>query len=206
MNKTMNGKFIVFEGLDGCGKSTQLRLFADYLKENNIDFITTREPGGTPIAEKIRDIIVNENIDAITEALLFASARREHVEKVIKPALAEGKIVLCDRFVFSSLAYQGFARGLGEKYIYDINFEAIKDVIPYAIVYLDIEPMDSLKRIKSNGREVNRLDNESLDFYTKCRNGFFKLREHYKNEFLTINANQEIEKVFEDIKKGLNII
>ena len=112
-NNLKSGIFIVLEGGDGSGKTTQAKLIAEYLKNNGFSVVLTREPGGVDTAEKIRTIILNEDVDPVTEALLFASARREHLVKKVIPALNEGKIVICDRFLYSSLAYQGYARGLG---------------------------------------------------------------------------------------------
>lgn len=196
-----NGFMISVEGLDGSGKSTVLEKIRKFLENNNIEFILTREPGGTLVSEKIRNIIVNEDIDGVTEALLFASARRHHVENLIKPALKEGKLVLCDRFIDSSLAYQGCGRGLGIETIWEINKFAIGDFLPNKTIYLDIAPEDGLKRIINSNREKNRLDLQKLDFYHKNRQGFLYLANQYPERFIVINANQSPDKVFEDLKE-----
>lgn len=196
------GKFIVICGLEGSGKGTQINLIKEHFKGNN-NVIFTREPGGTNIAEKIRDIILNEDIDPLTEAYLFAAARREHIIKKIKPSLEEGKTIICDRFVYSSLVYQGLGRNLGINFIDRLNKPVIEGFYPDKIIYLDLEPEIGLERIKKNNREINRLDNEKLDFYKKCREGFLHLANNEPNKFIIINANQSEEKVFQDIKNNL---
>lgn len=196
------GKFIVICGVEGSGKGTQINLIKEYFKGND-NIVFTREPGGTDIAEKIRDIILNEDIDPLTEAYLFAAARREHIIKKIKPLLEEGKTIICDRFVYSSLVYQGLGRNLGINFIDRLNKPVIEGFYPDKIIYLDLEPEIGLERIKKNNRETNRLDNEKLDFYKKCREGFLHLANNEPNKFIIINANQSEEKVFQDIKNNL---
>lgn len=196
------GKFIVICGVEGSGKGTQINLIKEYFKGND-NIVFTREPGGTDIAEKIRDIILNENIDPLTEAYLFAAARREHIIKKIKPSLEEGKTIICDRFVYSSLVYQGLGRNLGINFIDSLNKPVIEGFYPDKVIYLDLEPEIGLERIKKNSRETNRLDNEKLDFYKKCREGFLHLANNEPNKFIIINAKQSEEKVFQDIKNNL---
>ena len=196
------GKFIVICGVEGSGKGTQINLIKEHFKGND-NIVFTREPGGTNIAEKIRDIILNEDIDPLTEAYLFAAARREHIIKKIKPLLEEGKTIICDRFVYSSLVYQGLGRNLGINFIDRLNKPVIEGFYPDKIIYLDLEPEIGLERIKKNNRETNRLDNEKLDFYKKCREGFLHLANNEPDKFIIINANQSEEKVFQDIKNNL---
>lgn len=196
------GKFIVICGVEGSGKGTQINLIKEHFKGND-NIVFTREPGGTDIAEKIRDIILNENIDPLTEAYLFAAARREHIIKKIKPSLEEGKTIICDRFVYSSLVYQGLGRNLGINFIDRLNKPVIEGFYPDKIIYLDLEPEIGLERIKKNNREINRLDNEKLDFYKKCREGFLHLANNEPDKFIIINANQSERKVFQDIKNNL---
>lgn len=205
MNK---GLFIVLEGGEGSGKSTLLELIYQYLNNNNIECIKTREPGGIKIAEDIRGVIlnpINTEMDGKTEALLYAAARRQHlVEKVI-PALNNGKIVLCDRFIYSSLAYQGHARGIGMEEIYLINKFAIEEYMPDVTILFDIEPEVGLSRINNNlGREINRLDLESMDFHHKVREGYNKLLLNEENKIIKIDASKSIEDVFEDVKCIIN--
>ncbi len=198
------GKFIVFEGGDGSGKSTALEKIYDFLVENGIECIKTREPGGIKISEDIRNIILdtkNTEMDRKTEALLYAAARRQHlVEKVI-PELEKGKIVLCDRFIYSSLAYQGYARGIPVDEIFQINKFAIGEYMPDLNIFFDISPEIGLSRIQKNkDREVNRLDLEKLDFHNRVREGYYKLVEKNKADFAIINAEKSIDEVFNETK------
>lgn len=198
------GIFIVFEGPEGSGKTTVSKIIENYLKELNIDFITTREPGGITISEKIREVILdkeNTKMDGRTEALLYAAARRQHlVEKVI-PALNEGKIVLCDRFVDSSLAYQGHGRGLGMDEVMKINEFAIDGYMPNLTILFDLSPEIGLERIAENSdREVNRLDLENLEFHHKVREGYLILCEKYGDRIKRIDASKMLNEVVEDTK------
>ncbi|ABK62224.1 MULTISPECIES: dTMP kinase [Clostridium] len=201
MNK---GAFITLEGPEGSGKTTIVKMIEKYLSENNIEYISTREPGGINISEQIRDVILNKDnvaMDARTEALLYVASRRQHLAERVIPAIKEGKVVICDRFIDSSLAYQGYARGIGIDEVMAINEFAIDGYMPDLTLYLDIEPEVGLKRIsKNNEREVNRLDLEALDFHKKVREGYFKLLEKYPNRIKKINANQPVDKVFEEVK------
>lgn len=196
------GLFITVEGPEGAGKSTILTEIFNQLLQDGHDVIQTREPGGISIAEQIREVILhtgNTEMDKRTEALLYAAARRQHlVEKVI-PALEEGKIVICDRFIDSSLAYQGNARGIGMEEVMNINQFAIEDNMPDLTLYFDIDPEEGLKRIaKHDGREVNRLDLESVDFHTSVREGYQKLMKQYPDRIQVIDASQSKEAVFGD--------
>ncbi|PLT32626.1 dTMP kinase [Bacillus sp. V5-8f] len=201
------GLFITTEGPDGAGKTTIMKMLGESLEGLGHKVLLTREPGGIPISEQIREVILNtENteMDGRTEALLYAAARRQHlVEKVI-PALEEGITVLCDRFIDSSLAYQGYARGLGIDEVYGINKFAIDHVMPDLTFYFDIEPLEGLKRINAGkNREVNRLDLEGLQFHEKVREGYLKIIDQWKQRFYIIDASQEVEKVFLDAKAKL---
>jgi dTMP kinase len=196
------GLFITVEGPEGAGKSTILTKIFNRLLQEGFNVIQTREPGGISIAEQIREVILNTGnteMDKRTEALLYAAARRQHlVEKVI-PALEDGKIVICDRFIDSSLAYQGNARGIGMEEVMNINQFAIEDKMPDLTLYFDIDPEEGLKRIaKHNGREVNRLDLESVDFHTRVREGYQKLIKQYPDRIQVIDASQSKEAVFGD--------
>ena len=199
---TNRGIFISFEGADGCGKSTQIRLFKDYCEKLGLDVISTREPGGTPISEKIRSIILdpkNGEMADEAEALLYAASRRQHlVEKVI-PALKEGKLVLCDRFLDSSLAYQGGARGLGIENVYNMNLFATEGMLPDLTILFDIEPELGLARIAANSqREVNRLDVEKMEFHKAVRKGFHDLAQKFPERFFIVDASKTAEEVFKD--------
>lgn len=199
------GLFVAFEGGEGSGKSTIIEKIYIWLRESGHECVLTREPGGIKISEKIREVILdkeNTEMDGRTEALLYAAARRQHlVEKVI-PAINSGKIVLCDRFVDSSLAYQGYARGLGIDEVFEINKFAINDCMPNISILFDINPEIGLERIRKNSsREVNRLDLEKIDFHNKVREGYTKIYENNKDRMIKINAEQSIDQVFEEVKR-----
>ncbi|WP_419882598.1 dTMP kinase [Peribacillus sp. B-H-3] len=195
------GIFITMEGPEGAGKTTILHMLGELLTDMGHSVLITREPGGIPISEQIREVIlnkVNTAMDSRTEALLYAAARRQHLAEKVLPALSEGKIVLCDRFIDSSLAYQGYARGLGMDEVYSINQFAINGVMPDLTIYFDIDPALGLERIASNGeREVNRLDMEALHFHEKVKEGYMLIIEKWKERFFIVDASQSLERVLE---------
>ena len=196
--------FITFEGPDGSGKSTIIQKVYDYLIENNYDVIKTREPGGSPIAEKIRNLILDtENIKMgyRTEALLYAASRAQHVEETILPALNENKIVLCDRFLISSLAYQGVGRGLGIENVKNINEFAINGVFPDFVLFFDVDPITTLKR-KSSLDTADRLEKEGNNFHERVYNGYKEILNSEKNIEI-IDATQSVEDVFNQCIKVL---
>lgn len=186
--------FITFEGPEGSGKSSVLDKICHQLEHDGFNVVKTREPGGTPISEQIRNIILdksNTNLEPRTEALLYAASRRQHLVEKIWPALKEGKIVLCDRYLDSSLAYQGNARGLGYENILSINNFATENTFPDLTILFDIQPELGLERIsKNSNREVNRLDLEKLDFHKKVREGFLELAKKYPERFYIVDASQ----------------
>ncbi|MCP1143226.1 dTMP kinase [Lysinibacillus endophyticus] len=198
-----NNLFITFEGPEGAGKTTVINKIIARLQQQNIDVLGTREPGGIEIAEKIREIILNPAhtaIDERTEALLYAAARSQHFFEKVEPALKEGKHVLCDRFIDSSLAYQGYARGIGIDEVLSINEFAIGKRMPDLTFYFDINPAVGLARIHAhNEREVNRLDNESLLFHEKVRKGYYEVIKRYPNRIKVVNAEQPVEKVIDEV-------
>ncbi|MFD1926736.1 dTMP kinase [Sporosarcina siberiensis] len=200
---TDKGLFITFEGPEGAGKTTVIKELYDRLKSDGRKVILTREPGGVPIAEKIRHIILDnthQEMDAKTEALLYAAARRQHLVEIVIPALNEDTIVLCDRFIDSSLAYQGYARGLGIEEVLSINQFAIGDTMPDLTLFFDIKPEDGLARISNNsGREQNRLDNESINFHKKVYEGYQLLIERFPNRIHTTDASQSKDIVKENV-------
>lgn len=202
------GVFITLEGPEGSGKSTIIKLLEGYFNEKGIDYVSTREPGGINIAEQIRNVILDKNntaMDGRTEALLYAASRRQHMFEKVIPALKNGKVVICDRFVDSSLAYQGYARGLGIGEVMKINEFAIEGYMPNLTLYLDINPEIGLDRIaKNKDREVNRLDLEKLDFHKRVREGYLILLEKYPDRIKKINAERSIEVVFGQIKDILD--
>lgn len=206
------GIFITVEGPDGSGKTTIIQMLAEKLEKEGYEIVATREPGGIEIAEQIRQVILdpkNTAMDPRTEALLYAAARRQHLAEKVKPALEKGKIVLCDRFVDSSLAYQGHARGLGIDEVYSINQFAIESMMPKMTLYFDVAPEVGLERINKNkGREVNRLDLEKLEFHQKVRKGYTMIAERFPDRIVTIDASRELDAVYEQaeakIKELLN--
>jgi len=204
----VKGLFITFEGGEGAGKSSILESLSQKLNEEGYDVLKTREPGGIDIAEKIRHIILDPShtaMDGRTEALLYAAARRQHLVEKVLPALEEGKIVLCDRFVDSSLAYQGYARGLGMDEVYEINKFAIEDCMPDATLFFDIKPERGLERIEKNkGREQNRLDLENIQFHHTVYEAYQKLIEKFPDRISVVNADQSYEHVLEDVKTRMN--
>ena len=196
--------FITFEGPDGSGKSTIIQKVYDYLIENNYDVIKTREPGGSPIAEKIRNLILdteNTEMGYRTEALLYAASRAQHVEETILPALNENKIVLCDRFLISSLAYQGVGRDLGIENVRKINEFAINGVFPDFVLFFDVDPITTLKR-KFSLDTADRLEKEGNNFHERVYNGYKEILNSEKNIEI-IDATQSVEDVFSQCIKVL---
>lgn len=200
--KNNKGSFITFEGPEGSGKTTVLILIQEKLEKQGEQVVVTREPGGIAIAEEIRSIILNEKntmMDAKTEALLYAAARRQHLVERVVPAIADDKIVLCDRFIDSSLAYQGVARGLGIDNVLAINEFAIDGVMPHLTIFFDIQPEEGLARIAQANRETNRLDQEGLDFHKRVYKGYIKVCKRYPSRIVKIDAAAPIEEVVENV-------
>ena len=197
----MTGKFITFEGTEGSGKTSVIKVVKKHYEQQGYQVMSTREPGGISISEKIRDILLNKEnteMDPRTEALLFAAARRQHLVEKIIPALKSGMIVLCDRFVDSSLIYQGYARNIGIDKVYDINFFAIEDALPDLTIFVNVRPEVGLKRVfQTPNREVNRLDLENLDFHKMIYQGYLDLTKKY-DRIKMVNGEQEIEKVAQE--------
>lgn len=194
--------FITLEGPEGSGKTSAIKKVVKRLEELGYAIVETREPGGTPIAEQIRNVILdvnNTSLDPRAEALLYAASRRQHLVEKVWPAIKEGKIVICDRFIDSSLAYQGGARNLGIDNVIGINMFATEDTWPDLTLLFDIEPEIGLKRIASNAnREVNRLDLEKLEFHKMVRNTFLQLSKRYPQRYVVIDASKSIEEVAND--------
>lgn len=197
----MQGIFITLEGPDGAGKTTVIKKLSEQLmKDINMEVVTTREPGGIPIAEEIRQIILdpkNNEMDERTEALLYAAARRQHLVQKVLPSLEAGKIVLCDRFIDSSIAYQGVGRGIGKTEVQKINDFAIEGHYPDLTIYLDVPSEIGLERINKGRKqsELDRLDNESLDFHKKVRSAYLDLVKEHSERIVLIDTEDNIEKV-----------
>jgi dTMP kinase len=200
-----NGFFITIEGLDGAGKSTQIQLMKKFFERKGFKVFLTREPGGTKIGEKIREIILDTNhkemVDT-TEALLYAASRAQHVSQVILPALKRGEIVLCDRFVDSSMVYQGRGRNLGFDQIKKINDFATQNLEPDLTILFDIDPVISLDRIGVN-ENGDRLEQEKIDFHYSVYKGYLDLSVMYPQRIKIVRANRSIEDVQQDIQNIL---
>lgn len=205
----MKGKFITFEGTEGSGKTSVIKEVKKYYESQGYQVMVTREPGGIAISEKIRDILLNKEhteMDPRTEALLFAAARRQHLVEKIKPALANGMIVLCDRFVDSSLIYQGYARNIGIDKVYDINYFAIEDALPDLTVFVNVRPEVGLKRVfQTPNREVNRLDLEDLNFHQMIYDGYLELAKKY-DRIKMVNGEQDLNLVVKETIELVNKI
>lgn len=197
MGHMKKGVFITFEGNDGAGKTTVCKAIYKKLLEQGYDVIYTREPGGSQIAEKIRDILLNthnQSMDPLTEALLYAASRRQHLVEKILPALVKKQIVLCDRFIDSSLAYQGYARKIGMSSIWSINQFAIDGHMPDRTIFLSVSIETGQKRMDIRG-EKNRLDLEANDFHQSVRKGYEILCEQQKDRIVVIDAEPELDTV-----------
>ncbi len=201
----MRGKFITFEGCDGCGKSTQLKLLSAYLSENNIPHIFTREPGGGKISEAIREILLSGKNMEMTdecEALLYAASRVQHLSDRVEPALAKGELVVCDRYVDSSLAYQAYARGLGVEFISKINAFALEKYLPDVTIFIDLTPEAAFARKKGADAD-DRLEQAGLAFHKRVYQGYKTLALGEPNRFVCIDGNQTPQEIFSDVLKAL---
>jgi len=198
----MRGKFITVEGSDGSGKTTFINFLTQYLKDKGYKVITTREPGGTEFSEKVRELLFDKTyeIDAKTESLLFCVSRRDHIIKKIIPYVEDGYIVICDRFVDSSIAYQSYGRGLSKQDIIDINKYATDGLEPDLTLYFKVDVEVGLSRTKGRD-ENNRMDQEDLSFYKSVKHGYDELSEEYSNRIKVVDANQTYENV--EKEKGI---
>ncbi|MEK4562825.1 dTMP kinase [Staphylococcus sp. FSL K6-3157] len=196
--------FITFEGPEGSGKTTVIQQVAERL-ETEYDVVLTREPGGVKTGEQIREVLLEgDDMDERTEALLFAASRREHLVGKVIPSLDEGKIVLCDRYIDSSLAYQGYARGIGIEEVKSINEFAINGLYPDRTIYLDVSVKVGRDRIQKNQRNQNRLDQEDVIFHEKVVEGYKKIIHNESKRFIVIDANRSIEEVVNATYESIN--
>jgi dTMP kinase len=200
--------FITLEGPEGSGKTSVMKEVISRLRQEGFVIEETREPGGTPIAEQIRQVILNKEnktLDPRAEALLLAASRRQNLVEKIWPALKAGKIVICDRFIDSSLAYQGGARGLGIEPVLNINLFATESSYPQLTLLFDIPPELGLQRIAANAnREINRLDLEQLSFHQKVRDTYLTLAKRFKDRFIVIDASLPLATVIENTYKAIH--
>ena len=194
------GSFIVFEGPDGSGKTTVCDIVCQKLKDKGFDIVHTREPGGIDIAEQIRAVILdpkNTAMDSRTEALLYAASRRQHLVEKVLPAISDGKIVICERFVYSSLAYQGKARGIGYEGVKAINDFAIEGCKPNITIYLDVDEKTGQSRINDRGNK-DRLDAESINFHHLVNEGYKEIISLYKDNVKIVDATKDIDAVVDN--------
>ena len=191
--------FITLEGPEGSGKTSAIKIVKEKLEKEGYQIVMTREPGGTPISEQIRNVILDKNntaMDYRTEALLYAASRRQHLVEKVWPNVKEGKLVICDRYLDSSLAYQGFARGLGVEDILNVNMYATEGTFPDLTLLFDLPPEVGLARINANSnREVNRLDLEKISFHEKVRNGYLELAKRFPTRYVIIDASMPLKEV-----------
>lgn len=193
------GCFITFEGVDGSGKSTQIEKLKSYLEEQGHQVLLTREPGGTPISETIRQIILdpkNCEMTALTEAMLYAASRAQLVAEVIKPAIEQGKIVICDRFVDSSIAYQAYGRNLGEA-VEQINQYAVAGCMPDLTILMRVRPQIGTERIED--REKDRIEMEQQSFHDAVYRGYEELAQNNPQRIVTVDASRSIEEIYDDV-------
>ena len=201
----MTGKFVTIEGCEGVGKSTQVRKLKEYLSLRGIKAVFTREPGGTPVSEQIRGVILNpenKDMDDVTELLLYVAARRQHTQRFIKPELESGNIIFCDRYVDSTTAYQGYARGLGAEEVERLNALAVGDVKIDLTIFLDFPPEKAFAR--KGGRDTgDRLENEKMEFHKRVYEGFCKIAEKEPCRVIRLDASGSKEQTHEKIVKLL---
>ncbi len=199
------GFLVTFEGGDGCGKSTQLKMFQDFLKKENVDFIVSREPGGTPLGEEIRKILLNSNynISSTTEFLLFSASRATHVEEIVKPALKEGKVVILDRFYDSSYTYQGYAGNLSIKDIENITEFAIQGTKPDLTFLLDLSYDEAMKRKAKDEKlsHLDRMERKAKEYHDKVREGYLKLAKQNPDRIVVVDASKSVEEISNFINK-----
>ncbi len=206
----MKGKFITFEGCEGSGKSTQVKMLEEYLSKRGINYLLTREPGGTDISEKIRGLILDAKNDTMSnecEALLYSASRVEHLKNKVMPALSEGKLVICDRYIDSSFAYQSYARGLGD-FVERVNEFAIKNCMPDLTIFINISPEEAFAR-KNGADENDRIEQAGIQFHNKVYDGYIKTAEKYKERFVIIDGHstkEEIHQKIISVLKERNII
>lgn len=198
--------FISFEGIDGVGKSTQIRLAEDYLRSRGKDVVCTLEPGGTELGQEIRNLLLHRRGDVAprSEALLYAADRAHHVATKVRPALAEGKVVITDRYLDSSVAYQGAGRKLAADEIRNISLWAVDGLLPDLTVLVDLDPEIAAERRKGTGQEADRLEREKIDFFQAVRDEFLKLAAAEPERFLVVDATQTPDQIFVHISKKLD--
>ena len=199
------GLFITFEGIDGCGKTTQIKLLKDYLEKNNYSILLTREPGAKGLGEKFRDILLNYDgvVSSNCESFLFLADRAQHIDTIIKPAIDNGTIVLCDRHTDSTVAYQGYGRELNLKQIHYLNNIATNNIKPDLTFILDIDVETSLERV---GKNRDRMENAGIEFFNRVRNGYIEISKQEPNRVKLINGKNNIEDIHNQIIEQISEI
>jgi len=201
-----NGLFITIEGLDGSGKTTQIQGIKAYFEKKNIEPVMLREPGGTKIGEKIRHILLdakNTEMDSVAEMLLYAASRAQNVAEKVLPALEAGNVVICDRFIDSSVVYQGYGRELDVEEVYNVNLAAVRHRLPDVTIFLDKNPEASLKRRKE-ATTADRIESEKMDFHIRVYKGYLELCKKYPNRIKRFDAEESIETIRQEIAATLD--
>ena len=204
------GLIVAFEGGEGSGKSTVVKEIARWLEEEqNRKVLVVREPGGSELAEKIRDLVLsrdNDSMTTIVEQLLFLASRLQLLEDKTKKALEDGYIVIYDRYIYTSIVYQGKVKGLGEQYVTDLHMRTMKEYLPDLTLYFDVDVETGLKRATSNGRETNKFEDMDTEFHKKVREGYLEIANRPIIGFVKINANNSIEQVEKDVKEYISLV
>ena len=197
------GLFITFEGADGCGKTTQMKLLADYLESQGLEVVLTREPGGKGLGERVREILLNYDgeVSDRCESFLFLADRAQNIDIIVNPAVEQGKIVLCDRHIDSTVAYQGYGRGLDLDRIKMLNNLATNGRKPDLTIVFDIDVETSMKRV---GSEKDRMESAGIEFHNKVRNGYLEIAKQEPERVKVIDASRSIEEVFDDVIKVIS--
>jgi len=190
--------FVSFEGLDGCGKTTQARLLAAALTAEGVDVVSTREPGGTPLGERIRDLVLHgDHVAPWAEAALYVAARAQHVDQVIRPALARGATVVCDRYLDTSVAYQGAGRGLGTEAILELNLTAVEGLLPDLTVLVDIDVETARGRVGDKG---DRIERAGAEFWPRVVDAYHDLAARFPERYVVVDGRRSIDELAEEIR------
>ncbi|HCO69070.1 dTMP kinase [Mesotoga sp.] len=199
--------FVSIEGIDGCGKTTQIKLLAEYLSQLGVEFTIVREPGGTRAGEEIRQILLHKDFQlcAESELLLFLAARAQIVREVVRPALESGRLVIADRFMDSSVAYQGVGRNLGQKVVQFMNSFVVGNTVPDITLYIDVPADVAMSRMRKE-KKNDKIEVESLEFFERVRKGYERLMVENSKRFVLIDGRQAEEQVHEDIRKSLSVL
>ncbi|MEA5577165.1 dTMP kinase [Anabaena sp. UHCC 0451] len=204
----MSGKLIVFEGVEGCGKTTQMTLCSQWLESLSVSFVLTREPGGTELGKHLRRLLLekseNKPVGEVTELLLYAADRAQHIEQELKPNLADGKYILCDRYTDSTIAYQGYGRGLNMSLINQLNYIATGGLESDLTIWLDVDVEVGLSRKRGSEAALDRIEQETIAFHRRVQQGYTELAATYPSRIFRVDGSLSKEVVYENIKEILN--